>query len=174
MTLSIETFKPQCKKSHSETCNENHVEKTECQTLTPTKYVQILFEGASTFFCTSLHFLKIFILLVKQLSKAWVTTKFSCVSLNTTPTNTHENYSKISSASAYVLSILYYFLLSCKSFIFQKGLTPKHSQPLHSYNMSYKSCFMLAFWFFEKNHVHKIHVRGTILRILTQNSSTNS
>ena len=38
LTLSIETFKPQCKKSHSETCNENHAEKTECQMLTPMQW----------------------------------------------------------------------------------------------------------------------------------------
>ena len=50
LTLSIETFKPQCKKSHSETCNENHAEKTECQTLTPIQCVEIPFEGASTLF----------------------------------------------------------------------------------------------------------------------------
>ena len=43
LTLSIETFKPQCKKSHSETCNENHAEKTECQTLTPVQCVEIPF-----------------------------------------------------------------------------------------------------------------------------------
>ena len=34
-------------KSHSETCNEKHAEKTECQT-NRTQCVEILFEGAST------------------------------------------------------------------------------------------------------------------------------
>ena len=72
-------------KSQSETCNENHAEKTECQTLTPNKCVQIIFEGASTLFMNILAF-SWDIYSIERLSKAWVTIKFSCVSMHTTPT----------------------------------------------------------------------------------------